>query len=108
MLTIHQAGFNLPFLGSFYYYEGIYGVIYQNASAEIGIKNCHHHCPQQRLQLKILPGQQVGNFHRQSTIQKSQLERERGRREKERGRRERERGTHWCMHTHLYTHTHTP
>lgn len=58
----------------FYYLEGIYGVIYSNATAEIGIKNRHHRCHQRSLQLKILPGQQVGNFCHQSIIQKSQLD----------------------------------
>lgn len=86
MFTIHQAGFNFPFLSSFYYFEGIYGVIYSNATAKIGIKNCHHHCHQQRLQLKILPGQQVGNFCHQSIIQKSQLDK---------GKKK----AHMCAHT---------
>lgn len=51
----HQTVFNLPLLSSFYYYKGIYGVACWIGTAKIGVKNCH----QQRLQLKILPRQQV-------------------------------------------------
>lgn len=72
VLPIHQTGFNLPLLSSFYYDKGIYRVAGE-ITAEIGINNCHHHGHQQRLRLKILPGQQVWNFRHQCIIQKSQL-----------------------------------
>lgn len=58
----HQTGFNLPLSSSFYYYEDTYGVACWIGIVKIGMKNCHHHCHQWRLQLKIMPRQQVWNF----------------------------------------------
>lgn len=58
VLTIHQAGFNLPLLSSFDYDKSVYGMAC-SITANTGIKNCHHHCHPQRQQFTILPGQQV-------------------------------------------------